>query len=403
MKKLPVNLLAFLFLIFGIAGCFIKDVEPEEPEPNPDEDEVETPFTEIPDEYVGTWYTVHNEGPLTTNWEQGTFQGEQGFREFRTLILTKDGKNAVEYTSEIMNVSDEVKQYMYQLSGTLTFNSNTRTLTFHPRKGKMRIFSNKYTSYKEFDVSRQDILSYSTVITNTEATTYTSSPNFLTGKRLDGEIALSARYVKVEADQPRGETPNGYDNPPATGTYVQIGNQYYPTIAIGDLEWMSVNYAGLGGIKISSNPEYGTFYKYMDLDQIEVPDGWRIPNKQDYMDLLASQEIEFDEIWESTDGDDLESKKKLGQLMSKSGWLKQDGFANNKSGFNAVPANLQVTEGTPHGEGSNCLLWTSEIDQEGHPVIFKIIQLPSDTFASFGPSVIGFNPAHIPLRLVKDK
>lgn len=169
------------------------------------------------------------------------------------------------------------------------------------------------------------------------------------------------------------------------------------------MEWMSVNYAGLGGIKDSSKPEYGTFYKYMDLDEIQIPDGWRIPTKQDYLKLLDSQGIEFDEVWGSTDGEDLESKKLLGQLMSATGWLKEDGFAHNKSGFNAVPANLQVTNGTPHGEGSNCLLWISELDEEGHPVVFKIIQFPSDTFAAFGPFIIGFNPAHIPVRLVRDK
>lgn len=401
MKKASVYFPIFLFIIFGFAGCTVEDSDPEGPDPT--DNEVETPFTEIPDEFVGTWYADHNESPLNTNWEQGTFQGEQGFREFRTLVLTKDGKNAVEYTTEIMNVLDEVKQYFYQLSGSLTFNSQNRTLTFFPQKGKMRVFSNKYTGYKESDISRQDILAYSTVITNSEATTYSSSPNYLTGNRIDGEIPVSSRYIKVDGNQPDGETPDGYDNPPATGSYVQIGSQYYPTVLIGDLEWMSVNYAGTGGIKVSSKPEYGTFYKYMDLGDIQVPEGWRIPSKQDFKDLLVSQEIEFDEVWESTDGDDLESKKKLGQLMSSSGWLKEDGFANNKSGFNAVPANLQVSNGSPHGEGSNCLLWTSETDEEGHPVVFKIIQLPSDTYAAFGPSVIGFNPAHMPVRLVKDK
>lgn len=141
----------------------------------------------------------------------------------------------------------------------------------------------------------------------------------------------------------------------------------------------------------------------MDLKDIQIPDGWRIPTKQDYLKLLASQGTEFDEVWETTDGSDLQTKKLLGQLMATTGWLKQDGFASNKSGFNAVPANLQVTEGNPNGEGSNCLLWTSESDAEGNPVAFKIIQLPSDTYASFGSYIIGFNPPHIPVRFVKDK
>src|SRR5690606_2804161 len=253
------------------------------------------------------------------------------------------------------------------------------TIKFYAQSGKMRIFSNKYEGYKEYDIIQKDIKAYTTVFHQAEATTYSSSTNYLTAKRLDGELELSVKYIKSDGNPaPGGGDSPDYSEPPATGSYVQISNQYYPTVTIGALEWMSVNYAGQGGITDSSKPQYGTFYKFMDLDEIPVPDGWRIPTKQDYKALLASQEIEMDE-WESTDGADLESKKRLGYLMSATGWLKEDGLANNKSGFNAVPANLRVTEGNPHGEGTNCLLWTSETDGEGHPVVFKIIQFPSDT------------------------
>lgn len=75
-------------------------------DPDPTGEVIDTPFTAIPDEYVGTWYAELNDEPMNTNWDQGTFQGEQGFSEFRTLVLTKDGKNAVEYTSEVVNVSE---------------------------------------------------------------------------------------------------------------------------------------------------------------------------------------------------------------------------------------------------------------------------------------------------------
>jgi uncharacterized protein (TIGR02145 family) len=401
MKTLFLNLLLYPLLASMMFGC-----DPEEFSPAPDENEgedIETPFTSIPDKFVGTWFDENNEGPLSENWEEGTFQGEQGFKDFRTFVLTKDGKNAVEYTTEVMNVVDEVKQYSYKMTGTLTYDASSSTIQFHAQSGKMRIFSNKYEGYKEHDIVQKDVDAYSTVLTQSEATTYSSSTNYLTAKRIDGGLELSVKYVKADGSPSPGDGGSSdYSKPPTTGTYVQIGNQYYPTVTIGDLEWMSVNYAGLGGITDSSKPHYGTFYKFMDLDEIPVPDGWRIPTKQDYKELLASQEIELED-WESTDGSDLESKKRLGYLMSATGWLKEDGLANNKSGFNAVPANLRVTEGNPHGEGTNCLLWTSETDQEGHPVVFKIIQFPTDTYAAFGPQVIGYNPAHIPVRLVKDK
>ncbi|UOQ71543.1 hypothetical protein MUN79_23470 [Hymenobacter cellulosilyticus] len=165
---------------------------------------------------------------------------------------------------------------------------------------------------------------------------------------------------------------------------------------------MSVNYAGNGGIKVGTKPHYGTFFKHADLNTIPVPAGWRIPTKQDYVKLLASQGLTLNS-WESTDGADLASKRRLGQLMATSGWLKQDGYATNSSGFTAVPANLQVTNGSPNGEGTNCLLWTAEKNAEDSPVAFQIIQLPSDTYAAFGSYAVGYNPAHLPVRLVRDK
>ncbi|QMU30623.1 hypothetical protein [Adhaeribacter radiodurans] len=48
-------------------------------------------------------------------------------------------------------------------------------------------------------------------------------------------------------------------------------------------------------------------------------------------------------------------------------------------------------------------IWTSERNEEDNPIAFKIIQLPSDTYAAFGSFPIGYNPVHLPLRFVKDK
>src|SRR5690606_599434 len=180
-----------------------------------------------------------------------------GFKDFRTFVLTKDGKNAVEYTTEVMNVSDEVKQYSYKMTGTLTYDANSSTIQFHAQSGKMRIFSNKYEGYKEHDIVQEDVDAYSTILTQAEATTYSSSTNYLTAKRIDGGLELSVKYVKMgDAPSPGGGSSSDYSKPPTTGTFVQIGNQYYPTVTTGDLEWMSVNYAGLGGITDSSKPHY---------------------------------------------------------------------------------------------------------------------------------------------------
>ncbi len=413
-KNIWPNFMLLAALAVAVSSCEVEDTPPKEEPTTPttptqptDPTTPTTPFTQIPAEFVGTWYAELNQGPLTVDWEEGTFQGEQGFKEYRTMVFTQDGKNAVEYTTDIVNVGDEVKKYFYEMKGTLEYKTNPASITFHAQSGKRRVFSNKYTGYKEAPIVASDVAAYKTVLLNPEASTFSSSTNYLNAKRLDGGMQITVKYIKVDGNTtPGGGTPNPsdpYSVPPTTGSYVQIGNQYYPTVTIGDLEWMSANYAGTGGLKDYEKPQYGTFYKYMDLGDIQIPSGWRIPSKEDYLALLESQGIEFDPIWGSTDGEDLQSKKRLGQLMAAKGWLKQDGFANNKSGFNAVPGNLQVINGNPHGEGTNCLLWTSDLDEDENPVVFQIIQLPSDTYASFRSYIPGYNPPHIPVRLVRDK
>ncbi len=412
MKKARNLLPTLLLVVFSLFACNPDSPDPVKADEPDDKDETEKPMpeaphTSIPDAWVGTWYADHNKGPLTTNWEEGTFQGEQGFREFRTMVFTKNGKEAVEYYSEVYNSGDEVKQYLYKLTGTLEHKKNPASLTFHAQSGKMRIFSNKTQGYKESTIKASDLKTYESVLFDPEATTFSNATNYLTAQRKDGGNHYSVRYTKVSGTTTPGDGgPNSddpYSKPPTSGTYVAIGKGYYPTVTIGNLEWTSVNYAGTGGISDTDKPHYGTFFKFADLKNITLPAGWRIPTRQDYIALLKSQGIAYDTTWNSTDGADLQSKKLLGQLMSATGWLKQDGYANNKSGFNAVPANLRVVGGNPHGEGTNCILWTSELDQEENPLAFKIIQLPSDTYAGIGSYPVGYYPPHIPVRFVRNK
>ncbi len=359
-----------------------------------------TPVTAIPDELVGTWYADGNRNPLTENWDQGTFQGETGFREFRTMVFTKDGREAIEYTSGVYSG----KQVMFKRTGTLEYKTGTpRSLTFHPQQGRVRVFNG--ATYQEIDLVNDQWETYLSVLVNPEATTFTSSPNYLTAQRSNGNATYSVKYAKAGGTTaPGGPTHPGdpYGTPPATGTYLKIADKYYPTVTIGNLEWMAVNYAGTGGIKDSDKPHFGTFYKWMDLKDIPVPAGWRLPTKADYLALLRSQGLVLT-AWESTDGEDVASKKLLGQLMATTGWLKQDGYATNKSGFAAVPANFRGTEAKPNGEGTRCVLWTSEVNSSESPIVFQIVQLPGETYASFTTFPIGYYPQHLPLRLVRNK
>ncbi len=376
--------------------------------PNPGEDREEqlpsTPSTSIPDALVGTWYADHNEGPLTANWDNKTFQGEPGFREFRTMVFTKDGKNAIEYTSDVLNLSDgEVKQFLYKVVGTLEYRATPAQLTFHAQSGTMRVFSNRYSGYKEAQITSEDLKPYYSVLRNPDATTYASATNYLKAQRFDGGNQFAVTYIKVKgSSNPPTNSNSPYAKPPAAGTYVKIENLYYPTVTIGKQEWMSVNYAGLGGISMNAKPQYGTYYKHTDLRNIDIPAGWRIPTIEDYTKLLASQGLQLNQ-WGTTDGEDLESKKRLGKLMSATGWKKEDGYATNQSGFNAVPANYLVVDHTPNGEGSNCALWTSEKNSSEHAMAFEIIQLPSDTYAKMNFYPTSYKVPHLPVRFVKDK
>ena len=356
-----------------------------------------TPATNIPDEFVGTWFASDNDGPLSKNWEEGSFQGEPGFKDFRTMVLTKDGKNAIEYTTEVYITNDKIQQFIYKITGTLEYTAQA-TLTFHAQSGRMRVFSNQYSGYKESEITAADIRSYISVLKETSAGT-----QLLNAKRFDGANQWSVKYTKVGTATNPGNNGADYSIPPATGTHVRIENSYFPTVTIGTQEWMSVNYKGSGGITLPNKTVYGTFYRFNDVTKIAVPAGWRIPTKADFLKLLKSQNVAYDDIFNTTDGADLKTKKALGNLMATTGWLKQDGYASNTTGFTALPANIQVQSGNPYGEGTNLVLWTADKDGNNNPLTFKILQMPTDTYATFQPFLDGYNPVYIPVRFVKDK
>ncbi|MBO0952875.1 FISUMP domain-containing protein [Fibrella forsythiae] len=398
--------LALVFLLTSALGSCKHDhtptpgVDPPGIE-TPTEPPLETPFTPIPDELVGTWFADHNEGPLTIDWQKGTFQGEQGFREFRTMVFAKDGRNAVEYTTEVANVGNETRQIFYKITGTLVYQDNPASLTFYAQSGIRRVFSSAYSGYRDAPILASDMQRYRIVWEKPQATNMSSAKNFLTATITDRNGRYSVKYEKVGSASQRPTTGLPSTTPITTGTSVKIGVLYYPTVLIGNQEWLATNYAGPGSLKENSKPEYGTFLEYADLKNVPLPTGWRIPTRQDYVTLLESQGITVYD-W-GTDGDDVTSKRLLGQLMATDAWTKKDGYANNLSGFNAIPADVRRPNGTNYGEGSNCTLWTSGRDSQDSPLVFNIIQLPGSTYARFTPQALSTFPTLTPLRLVKTR
>lgn len=78
--------------------------------------------------------------------------------------------------------------------------------------------------------------------------------------------------------------------------FVEIDGEQYPTVTIGNQTWTATNYKGQGGRPydiFNSRPEYGNYYSFEELQDIEVPAGWKIPSKEDFIELAKSQGVVF--------------------------------------------------------------------------------------------------------------
>lgn len=398
------TLLILALLMTGLVSCK-PDLTPnptaEPPDTPSGEAPVDPPFTTVPEEFVGTWFASHNEGPLTTSWEKGLFQGEPGFREFRTMIFTPTGRDAIEYTTEVVNLPNETRQICYRITGTLVYQNSPASLTFHAQIGIRRVFSTAYSGYRDTPIQPSDMQKYRVIWENPQATSMSFARNFLTATIIDKSGRYSVTYEKAGSGSSTPIAGLPSPKPITGGSSVKIGDLYYPTVVIGRQEWLATNYAGPSRLNESAKPQYGTFLELADLKRIPLPAGWRVPSRQDYMELLQSQGLTVYE-W-GTDGDDVPSKRLLGQLMATTGWTKQDGYATNQSGFTAIPADVRRLNGTNYGEGSNCTLWTSDRDSQDNPLVFNIIQLPGSTYARFSPQPLGTVPTLTPARLVRDR
>lgn len=390
-----------------LSSCKTPDVTPAQPSPTPPPGgttpPISTPATAIPAEMVGTWFAVDNKQPLTTHWDQKTFLGELGFRDFRTMVFTADGQNAVEYSTFSVDVNGQTTQRFYKFTGTLEYKpgATPRTLTFHAQSGVMRVYKPQASTYQESPIIAADVAAHHTVWQSPNASSFATGTNYLDAQRLDGSVALTAKYQKIDPNAPQPAVPT--TTPPTSGTYVKVGSLYYRTAVVGNREWTTLNYAGPGGLQDPDKPYYGTYLKQADLGSVPVPAGWRLPSRQDIDDLLASRGVAL-EPWNMTP-DDHATTLALGPLQATTNWRRVDPWATNATGFNALPGNLRSINPNHQGEGSNFLMWTSEQDSNGRNLVFKIIQMTSTTYASllpFAPGTVD-TEVHIPVRFVRNK
>jgi len=153
---------------------------------------------------------------------------------------------------------------------------------------------------------------------------------------------------KKDRHDPKPDDPD----PISVSGKVLLSGKEYPTVKIGDLTWLAGNYDGNGGVIYNNGekPEYGRYYTYAEALAIQVPQGWRIPTREDYNKLMASQGIQFS-------NDRVTNPELIKRLASKTNWKNIPG--NNISGFNAQPAGYMFNDSAPL-DGDISELWIAD-------------------------------------------
>ena len=153
-----------------------------------------------------------------------------------------------------------------------------------------------------------------------------------------------------------------------------INGTFYPTVEIGNQTWTSVNYNGPGGVNygdsLNNNAIYGKLYNYTEAEAISVPQGWRIPTRQDCLQLLINLGAKGNMFNIYILPDTLTY-----QLMSLKTWM--PALGTNITGFNAVGAGVWWTSTpsiTGYAErGKDCEILTSSLFDNGEHVSLSII------------------------------
>ena len=113
---------------------------------------------------------------------------------------------------------------------------------------------------------------------------------------------------------------------------VSINGAVYSTIQVGNQTWTSVNYNGAGGANYNDGPNdplIGKLYTLTEAKSVKLPDGWRLPSREDYNNLLGT----LGATDKNTYGFYRPSANITSKLMAKTSW--DNNIGTNESGFNA--------------------------------------------------------------------
>jgi uncharacterized protein (TIGR02145 family) len=187
-------------------------------------------------------------------------------------------------------------------------------------------------------------------------------------------------------------------------TAVTIGDKVYPTTVIGNQVWMTENYSGNGGIYYQHNNahrlEYGKYYTLAEAKAIAVPQGWRLPTKEDFKKLLETQGATWQE-----DGANFGITDNVGaiqKLLATTQW--PDDLGTNASGFNALPNGYADEDGVFLVQGFTSYFWTSTTTaSDNHPLFFHLVQAEGDGYAEYTDDQWPMDGVRMCVRFVKDK
>ena len=145
--------------------------------------------------------------------------------------------------------------------------------------------------------------------------------------------------------------------------------QSYDIVKIGDLTWMAenLNYKTEASVCPDGDSRnckrLGRLYTWAEAKMV-CPEGWRLPTKADFAQLLAQPDA---------GAPDAVSNKVGAALKAKDGWFKK-GNGTDEFGFNALPAGYRsavskaddgaVTGGKFDGIGGYAYFWSADEDAE---------------------------------------
>jgi len=159
---------------------------------------------------------------------------------------------------------------------------------------------------------------------------------------------------------------------------VEIGGRWYPYVQIGNKLWTteSLKNPTSNSYQPNETDKYGLLYPYADFTSINnlLPEGWRIPTKSDFEDLITI----------------------CGDVGSN--YISEEFGGDNTNGFNACLLGYVNQSGQYLNYGNRGYLWTST-DYTSSEYLWNVWYQPS----AFGvDDYANKNTTKLQIRLVKD-